>query len=71
MMHGVMRASYFGDDNAEILQLPYKSTDVNMFIILPKERFGLENLLKSLTGHNLLEMMEKVEEFEVTVSINL
>lgn len=38
-----------------------------MFIILPKERFGLKQMLANMTGAQLLNMLENRDKVEVDV----
>lgn len=39
---------YTEDDSAKVLGLPYMGEEMYMFIILPKKRYGLDDVLSSL-----------------------
>jgi len=40
---------YADHDGVQVLELPYAGKDLSMIVVLPKERFGLEALEKTLT----------------------
>ena len=44
---------YYEDNQVQVLGLPYKSQEVFLYVILPKDRFGLSNLLQDITGQQL------------------
>uniref|UniRef100_A0A915DCK1 Serpin domain-containing protein n=1 Tax=Ditylenchus dipsaci TaxID=166011 RepID=A0A915DCK1_9BILA len=62
-------SSFVYSDNGEmqLLGLPYKNNEVFMFVVLPKERYGLENVLKNLTGQSLLGLVQQRQKREVRV----
>ncbi|KAH7713812.1 SRPN-1 protein [Aphelenchoides avenae] len=67
MMHQKSFFIYFEDDQAQVLGLPYKGNEVFMFVILPKERYGLGKLLRHLNGKKLTQYITKRESKEVEV----
>jgi serpin B len=50
LMHLTGRFSYFDGATFQALELPYKSGDLSMIVLLPKEAGGLPALEKSLTA---------------------
>ncbi|KAI1730898.1 serpin (serine protease inhibitor) domain-containing protein [Ditylenchus destructor] len=69
MMRKTTRLPYHETDSYQVLGLPYEGQDVFMYVVLPKERFGLDALLKNLTGKDLLEIVQKRAKTEVVVSL--
>ncbi|KAH7707608.1 SRPN-1 protein [Aphelenchoides avenae] len=61
--------TYYEDFQAQILGLPYEGGEVSMFIILPKQRHGLKQLLESIDGKKILEYISKVEKKFVDLSL--
>uniref|UniRef100_A0A914Y2N3 Serpin domain-containing protein n=1 Tax=Panagrolaimus superbus TaxID=310955 RepID=A0A914Y2N3_9BILA len=72
---------YFETDEYEIIGLPYKEREATMYIILPKERFGLQ---KVMNGMDLSELQKslaaqqhwtnvnvKLPQFQIKSSFNL
>jgi serine protease inhibitor len=49
--------------------MPYVGEDVFMFVILPRERFGLSQVLANLTGSKLLELVQNRHKVEVEVRL--
>ena len=45
----------------QVLGMPYTGGEVFMFIVLPKERFGLKQLLANMTGAKLLTMVQNTK----------
>ncbi len=48
--------------------MPYKA-NLAMFVLLPKERYGLADFEKKLTGTDLLALIRQTRKNEVHVSI--
>lgn len=60
---------YSEDENIQVLSLGYKGAGMlKMVIILPKERYGLTDVEKSLNGSRLLEIVENLPIENVRVS---
>lgn len=55
----------------QVLGMPYKADHLTMFVLLPKQRFGLAELEKKLSGTRLLQLMEKTSLRNVIVSDGL
>lgn len=66
-MHLTSDFIYFDDDGIQVLGLPYAGEETYMFIILPDERFGLQAVLKKLSGKKLAELVANRETHEVEV----
>ncbi|KAL3111195.1 hypothetical protein niasHT_011556 [Heterodera trifolii] len=67
MMHKKDDFIYFEDDQLQLLGMPYQGENVFMFVMLPKESFGLAKLLAELDGKKLLELTKKRGKREVQV----
>jgi serine protease inhibitor len=51
--------------------MPYVGEEVFMFVILPRERFGLSRVLANLTGSKLLEIVQTQNRHKVEVEVRL
>jgi len=69
MMHQKQKFVYSADDSMQVLGMPYVGEDVYMYVFLPKERFGLAALLKSLNGKKLMDTLANKNKEEVIVSL--
>uniref|UniRef100_A0A1A9W2W3 Serpin domain-containing protein n=1 Tax=Glossina brevipalpis TaxID=37001 RepID=A0A1A9W2W3_9MUSC len=58
---------YFENLNCTALEMPYKDSDLSMFVLLPGERDGLKNLAKQLKQVNLVDLAAKMHQEEVVV----
>ncbi|KAL3077791.1 hypothetical protein niasHS_011594 [Heterodera schachtii] len=67
MMHKKADFIYFEDDQLQLLGMPYQGGEVFMFVLLPKDRFGLAKLLADLDGKKLLELTKERRKSEVQV----
>uniref|UniRef100_A0A914D633 Serpin domain-containing protein n=1 Tax=Acrobeloides nanus TaxID=290746 RepID=A0A914D633_9BILA len=54
---------YYEDNQVKILGLPYKSQEVFLYVILPKDRFGLSNLLQNITGQQLQNHIQEAHKW--------
>ena len=66
--------SYFGyaNDNeldAQLLKLPYQNENVNLVIILPNKRDGINELERKLTNKSLTTLTKRMYQTEVKVSL--
>lgn len=68
MMSKEAHYQYYDDDDVQVLGLPYKGGDISMYIILPRKRYGLEELEKQLTGKRLLSYIDECGNEKVEVS---
>ena len=53
----------------QFLTLPYNFSEISMKIILPKERYGLDDVIKTLTLAELSKHLSKEERKQVIVKI--
>jgi serpin B len=58
---------YYENENVQVLGLPYQDEEIYMYIVLPKERFGLSEVLKNLTGKTLVDFVQRRGKSEVNV----
>ncbi|XP_073813460.1 serpin 55B [Musca autumnalis] len=58
---------YFEEYNCTALEMPYKDSDLSMFVMLPQEREGLKDLAEKLKEVNLVDLAEKMNTEEVVV----
>ncbi|KAL3099917.1 hypothetical protein niasHS_001843 [Heterodera schachtii] len=69
MMHLKAYFIYFWDTQLQLLGMPYKGEKEFMFVLLPKERFGLAKLLAHLDGKKLVELIKKRCKYTVKVEL--
>uniref|UniRef100_A0A183C336 SERPIN domain-containing protein n=1 Tax=Globodera pallida TaxID=36090 RepID=A0A183C336_GLOPA len=60
---------YFDDKELQLLGMPYRGGEMFMFVLLPKERFGLAKMLAKLDGKSLLKLVKKRSKQEVQVEL--
>lgn len=61
---------YSEDDNMKLLGIPFKNETMVMYFLLPKTRFGLKDVEKSLTAKSLIDVFEKASSgSKVVVSL--
>lgn len=68
MMKKKAKFPYYENDEVQILGLPYQDEEIFMYIVLPRERFGLNKVLKNLNGKTLVEYVQRRGKSEVNVS---
>lgn len=59
--------NYAETDDLKALELPYKGEQLSMLILLPKERFGLGDLEKTIEPEELEEIKEQLHEEKVSI----
>jgi serine protease inhibitor len=69
MMHREDRFKYAETPDLQILELPYKSEDLGMIVLLPKKVDGLKELEKALTLKNLSTWLGALRKRQVIVSL--
>ncbi len=67
MMTKESKFLYTETEDVQVLGLPYVSDNLAMFILLPKERFGLEKMEKSLDGASLQQLISQTRTTKVLV----
>jgi serpin B len=68
-MHQPIEARHGETNDVEALEMHYEHRDLGMYILLPKQRDGLRNLEKRITGKELREIMSKLDEKLVEVKL--
>ena len=63
------RFQYSENEKFQMLSLSYQSSEMDMKIILPKERYGLGDVIKNLTAAELYKHLSNQECQEVIVKI--
>uniref|UniRef100_A0A914R4R6 Serpin domain-containing protein n=1 Tax=Panagrolaimus davidi TaxID=227884 RepID=A0A914R4R6_9BILA len=61
--------NYAAKDNYEFLEIPYINNSFSMFIILPNEKYGLSEVLKSLKITEVLDLMFSTNLIQGNVTI--
>lgn len=69
MMQKKAKFPFYQDDDFQVVGLPYQGEDVYMYIVLPTARFGLDDVLKNMTGQKLLEIVQRRSKSEVRVEL--
>lgn len=67
MMFQKAKFHYLADDQAQIIELPYKGGDLAMAIVLPRPEIGLEALEASLTPEKVQNWLSGLAQAEVKV----
>ena len=68
MMQKTAEYLYTEEKDCQILLMPYKGRELAMAVFLPKERFGLENLMKEMSSTRLLDLIHKTRSQKVQVN---
>ncbi|XP_045707669.1 serpin I2 [Phyllostomus hastatus] len=73
MMKAILRTKYgyFSESsmNYQVLELPYKSDEFSLIIILPAEEVNIEKMEKLITAHQILKWFSDMQEEEVEISL--
>jgi serpin B len=69
MMHQTEKFKYLDADTLQVLEMPYAGKELSMVVLLPKKVGGLADLEKSLTADKLADLLGKVREQTVIVSL--
>uniref|UniRef100_A0A7E4VPI9 SERPIN domain-containing protein n=1 Tax=Panagrellus redivivus TaxID=6233 RepID=A0A7E4VPI9_PANRE len=56
---------YYESEQYQVLGLPYKNNKVHLYVILPKERYGLDSLIQNLDGD------VKLPKFKIDSALDL
>lgn len=68
-MHQKANCNYFENDNFQSISLPYKCNQFSMLLILPKERYGLEQLEEILDEEFVEAIQSTSKSKKVIISI--
>ena len=66
-MHLKDEFKYWGDENLQVLELPYKGEDLSMMVLLPKDIDGLGELEKQLTVDNINTWTKNLRKQKVEI----
>uniref|UniRef100_A0A5S6QHF5 SERPIN domain-containing protein n=1 Tax=Trichuris muris TaxID=70415 RepID=A0A5S6QHF5_TRIMR len=69
MMTDKRKFRYTEDDNCQVLGIAYKGNELELYIILPKKRFQMEQFENQLTGEQLQNLFRRCSTCEVTATI--
>jgi len=60
LMHREGSFGYFDGGSFQVLEIPYKSNELSLIVLLPKERSGLSGLENSMTASNMQQWLKQV-----------
>src|SRR3984957_20639114 len=60
LMHREGSFGYFDGGSFQVLEIPYKSNELSLIVLLPKERSGLAGLENSMTASNMQQWLKQV-----------
>ncbi len=71
MMHQTSMFRYFTDDKKsfQILEMPYKDSELSMVVLLPAQVDGLAQLEKNLDAESLTKWLQKMESKKVALTL--
>jgi serpin B len=67
LMHLKENFKYYEDEKMQVLELPYKSNEISMLVLLPKETEGLKEIENTLTAKSLNDLLSKMKTTKVDV----
>ena len=67
MMHLKEDFKYYEDEKMQVLELPYKSDELSMLVLLPQEIAGIKKVEDTLTVENLNVLLSKMQAEKVDV----
>jgi serpin B len=67
MMHIKEDFKYYEDSNFQAIELPYKSDELSMLVILPRKTEGLREIEDGLTAKYLNTLMTKMQKIKIDV----
>jgi len=68
-MHQSINLRHSSDNDLEALELPYNNQDLAMYVVLPKQRDGMRDLERKLTGKQLRDIISRMEQKQVNVQL--
>ena len=69
LMHTNRTFTYTEDENCQVVAIPYKSHELSFFLLLPKDKNGLEKLEKSLTPEKLKQYLSTQDSAQVELTL--
>jgi serine protease inhibitor len=66
-MHREGSFSYFDGGTFQVLEIPYKSKELSLVVLLPKDRSALPTLEQSLTASNTQQWLSRVVPFDKVI----
>lgn len=71
MMYEIARFDYMEDEQVQVVELPYKSNDLSMLIVLPKskETAAMQKLVANLSTERISQWQGKLKNQEVLLSM--
>lgn len=67
MMHGGVYTDYYGDEEVQLLQLPYSDGQLAMFILLPNEKWEMAKFEQQLNWSKVNRWTQKLKYHSVTI----
>jgi serpin B len=67
MMRQVGKFNYMGEQDLQMLEMPYVGREVSMLILLPREVDGLADLEKDLTAKGVADRIGRLQEQKVRI----
>lgn len=67
MMYQLSSLLYSENEKLKFLELPYIDNLCSMYLILPKDKIGVSDLIKSVTIDQIIELRKRAFEYEVDV----
>ena len=61
-MHWADKFGYFEDEQVKVIRMGYKEGSAFMYVILPAQPFGLDNVLQSINGKMVQKWVENTAE---------
>lgn len=71
-MHWADKFGYFEDEQVKVIRMGYKEGSAFMYVILPAQPFGLDNVLQSINGKMVQKWVENTaENDEIKIEVQL
>ena len=61
-MHWADKFGYFEDEQVKVIRMGYKEGGAFMYVILPAQPFGLDNILQSIDGKMVQKWLKNTAE---------
>lgn len=67
LMYVEEKFKYYSDEKMQVLELPYKSNEMSMLVLLPQDKKGFKEMEDTLTAESLGGLISKMETTKVDV----